>query len=301
MKKFIYLMLCMLLTNVAWSQDLYVGSGAAITTLPGSVLFSGSNVSVDEAGSLTTTSDATASGSFIVSGSTTGNITYKRYINDANWHLVSAPVANQDIPTFVGDGVNGVPQSNTTSNYAVSYYKNTNTAGNRWTYHNTSPSAANQETLTNFIAGQGYSMKRTAAGDYTFTGAMANADVSFTIPTTTTTTGTHLWSAIGNPFPSFLPVNTAANAANLLVDNVGVLDPSFAFLYIWDGASYQPIGLSGTALQLAPGQAFMVRAKSVSETFTFKKTYKTTTVVQQRFIKVAYQPLPFLYVLQMAL
>ena len=265
-------MLCMLLTNVAWSQDLYVGSGAAITTVPGILLFAGSNVSVDAAASLTTTSDATASGSFIVSGSTTGNITYKRYINDDNWHLVSAPVTDQSIPTFVGVSDNAVPQSGTTSNYAVSYYKNTNTAGNRWTYHNTVNTAPeNQETLTNFIAGQGYSMKRTAAGDYTFTGAMANADVSVTIPTTTTT-GTHLWSAIGNPFPSFLPVNTAANAANLLVDNVGVLDTSFAFLYVWDGASYQPIGLSGTALQLAPGQAFMVRAKSTSETFTFKKT-----------------------------
>ena len=71
-------MLCMLLTNVAWSQDLYVGSGGAITTVPGILLFAGSNVSVDAGGSLTTTSDATASGSFIVSGSTTGNITYKR-------------------------------------------------------------------------------------------------------------------------------------------------------------------------------------------------------------------------------
>jgi len=263
----------MLLTNVTWSQDLYVVSGGAITTIPGVLLFAGSNVSVDAGASLTTTSDATESGSFIVSGSTTGNITYKRYINDVNWHLVSAPVTDQSIPTFVGVADNAVPQSGTTSNYAVSYYKNTNTAGNRWTYHNTVNTAPeNQETLTSFIAGQGYSMKRTAAGDYTFTGAMANADVSFTIPTTTTTTGAHLWSAIGNPFPSFLPVNNAANAANLLKDNIDVLDPSFAFLYVWDGASYQPIGLSGTALQLAPGQAFMVRAKSVSETFTFKKT-----------------------------
>jgi hypothetical protein len=271
MKKITYLIFCMFLTNITWSQDLYVGSGAAITTIPGGVLFVGSNASVDAAASLTTTSDATASGSFIVSGSTTGNITYKRYINDVNWHLVSAPVTDQSIPTFVGVAGNSVLQSGTTSNYAVSYYKNTNTAGNRWTYHNTVNTAPeNQETLISFIAGQGYSMKRTAAGDYTFTGAMANADVSVTIPTTTTT-GTHLWSAIGNPFPSFLAVNNAANVANLLVDNVGALDDSFAFLYVWDGTSYDPIG-HAAALQLAPGQAFMVKAKSFSETFIFKKT-----------------------------
>ena len=263
----------MFLTNITWSQDLHVGSGAAITTVPAGVLFAGSNVFVDAAASLATISDATASGSLIVNGSTTGNITYKRYINDVNWHLVSAPVASQSIPSFVGVAGNAVAQNGTTSNYGVSYYNNTNAAGNRWTYHNTvDTDPENQETLTNFIAGQGYSMKRTAAGDYTFTGTMANADVSVTIPTTTTTTGTHLWSAIGNPFPSFLSVNTAADAANILADNVSVLDPSFAFLYLWNGTSYDEVSLSDAALQLAPGQSFMVRAKSVSETFIFKKT-----------------------------
>jgi hypothetical protein len=262
-------MFCMLLTNVTWSQDLYVGSGAAITTLPDGLLFAGSNVSVDAAASLTTTSDATHSGSFIVSGSTTGNITYKRYIDDANWHLVSAPVTDQSIPDFVGVVGNAVTQSG--NNYAVSYYNNTNAAGNRWTYHNTVDVSENQEALTSFIAGQGYSMNRTAAGDYTFTGAMANADVSVTIPTTGGSP--HLWSAIGNPFPSFLSVNTAADAANLLVDNLAALDPSFAFLYVWNGTSeeYDPIAQGDPALQLAPGQAFMVKAKTDGETFIFNK------------------------------
>jgi hypothetical protein len=165
-----------------------------------------------------------------VSGSTTGNITYKRYIADENWHLVSAPVTSQSIPNFVGVAGNAVAISSTTDSYAVSYYKNTNAAGNRWTYHTAAPDSKkeNQETLTNFITGQGYSMKKTAIGDYTFTGAMANADVSVRI-TTLTTAGTHLWSAIGNPFPSFLAVKTAADAANLLIDNVAVLDDSFTF------------------------------------------------------------------------
>jgi hypothetical protein len=286
MKRLIYLIICILLTNVTWSQDLHVGSGAAITTLPGAVLFAGGNVSIDAAASLTTTSDATASGSFIVSGSATGDITYKRYIDDTNWHLVSASVADQEIPNFVEVAGNAVAQSSTTDSYAVSYYKNTNTAGNRWTYHNTAPDSEkeNQETLTNFIVGQGYSMKRTTAGNYTFTGGMANADVSVTIPATTTT-GSHLWSAIGNPFPSFLPLNTAANAANLLADNLAVLDDSFAFLYVWDGVSYQPLGLSGAALQLSPGQSFMVRAKTDGETFVFKKVMQNHNSVVATFYK----------------
>ncbi|MDC1464774.1 T9SS type A sorting domain-containing protein [Polaribacter sp.] len=264
MKRISYLMLCILLTNVAWSQDLHVDSGASITTASGSVLFVGSNTSVDGSGSLTTNSDAAASGSFIVSGTTTGNITYKRYINDDNWHLVAAPVADQDISVFVGDGVNAVAQSGTTSNYGVSYYNNTNASGNRWIYHNDTPTLENQETLTNFITGQGYSMKRSAAGDYTFTGAMADTDVSVPIPTIGGST--HLWSAIGNPFPSFLTVSEISAA------NPNALDAgAFAFLYVWNGTSYAPESLT-SSLQLAPGQAFMVRARSNGLSFVFSKT-----------------------------
>ena len=59
--------------------------------------------------------------------------------------------------------------------------------------------------------------------------------------------------------------------ANVLTGNLGNLDPSFAFLYVWNGTSYDPIGHSDTALQLAPGQAFMVKAINLNETFTFSK------------------------------
>jgi hypothetical protein len=272
MKTTTIIMFCLITSSLTWSQKLYVAADGVVRITPTAFVHAGGDAEVVTGGDLTIDSDATASGSFIVSGSTTGNITYKRYIDDDNWHLVSAPVTDQDIPAFVGDAGTVVAFNADKKNHAVSYYNNTNAAGNRWTYHNTvDTDPENQETLTSFIAGQGYSMKRTAAGHYTFTGTMENADVSVTIPTTTTT-GAHLWSAIANPFPSFLSVNTAADAANLLIDNVAALDPSFAFLYVWDAASasYDAIG-HGAALQLAPGQAFMVRAKSTSETFVFRK------------------------------
>ncbi|PQB07568.1 hypothetical protein BST83_10655 [Polaribacter filamentus] len=271
MKTTAIIMFCLITSSLTWSQQLYVAADGVVRITPTAFVHAGGEVAVIAGGDVTIDSDATHSGSFIVSGSTTGNITYKRYIDDANWHLVSAPVTDQSIPTFVGDASNAVTQSG--NNYAVSYYNNTNAAGKRWTYHNTVDTAPeNQETLTSFIAGQGYSMKRTAAGDYTFTGAMANADVSVTIPTTGGSA--HLWSAIANPFPSFLSVNTAADAANLLVNNLAALDTSFAFLYVWNGTSeeYDPIGPEGAALQLAPGQAFMVKAKTDGETFIFNKT-----------------------------
>ena len=269
MKRIIYLMWCIFLTNVAWSQDLHVDSGASITTASGSVLFVGSNTSIHGSGSLTTNSDVAASGSFILSGTTTGNITYKRYIASTNWHLVAAPVTSQDISNFVGVAGNAVADNTGggNDNYAVSYYKNTNTPGTRWTYHNTVNTAPeNQENLTdsNFITGQGYSMKRTAAGDYTFTGTMADTDVSVSIPTISGST--HLWSAIGNPFPSFLTVSEISAA------NPNALDAgAFGYLYVWNGASYVPESLT-SSLQLAPGQAFMVRARSNGLSFVFSKT-----------------------------
>ena len=265
MKKIIYLIICMLLANVTWSQDLHLGSSAAITTLPGGCVFVGGDVSVDASASLTTTSDATASGSFIVSGNTTGNITYKRYIADTDWHLVSAPVKSQSIPSFVDAAAgNAVKVSRLTESHAVAYYQNTNTAGMRWTYHNDSPTLENQEILEDFNTGQGYGMKRTAAGDYTFTGAMANADVSVTIPKITTD-GAHLWSAIGNPFPSFLTVSEISAANPDALDN-----GAFAFFYVWDGTSYVPDSLS-SSLQLAPGQAFKVMSRSNGLSFIFPK------------------------------
>ena len=116
-------------------------------------------------------------------------------------------------------------------------------------------------------------MKRTAAGNYTFTGTMANADVSVTIPTTTTTDAGHLWSAIGNPFPSFLSVGSVLTVANL-----DALGGAFTALYVWDATAnagegaYTVLNKTADLSQLiAPGQAFMVRANGDGKTFVFSK------------------------------
>jgi hypothetical protein len=211
----------------------------------------------------------------IVKGSTTGKITYKRYVADDDWRMVSAPVKEQSIPNFVLDLVNDVPQS-ASANYGVSYYKSTNTSGKRWTYHNTTPATVNQEELVNFNSGQGYSVKRSNSGTYTFTGDMANQDVIVPIPVISG--GTHMWSLIGNPFPSFLPANS--NVEGVLKDNIGALDESFAFLYFWDLVAKQfvPKGYLDTDLQLVPGESFMVRAKDDdNKTFTFSKALQKHT------------------------
>jgi len=272
------LIFCLVITAVSWSQDLFIALGGEITTSPGGVLYAGNDVTIDSGGSLTTISNEDASGSFIVNGNSTGQIVYKRYVTssgdpavDADWHLVSAPVMNQSIPDFVNDTGNEVFHNSVSNNYGVSYYNNTNSINKRWTYHNTAPTLENQEILTKFTKGQGYSMIRSSNGYYTFTGEVANSDVGVQIPFNKS--GTHFWSCIGNPFPSFLPANESANATeNVLKDNINKLDPNFASFYVWNGVDYDPIRNSDPAFQLSPGQSFMVRAKSLSEPqFVFKK------------------------------
>jgi hypothetical protein len=270
MKKIIYLMGCMFLTHVSWSQDLYVGATGVVRIAPTAFVYAGAEVSIIGGGDVTIDSNANNSASFLAPNTATaiGDITYKRYINDDNWHLVSAPVANQTIGDFVDVAAGNAVAISNKSNHALAYYKNTNAAGSRWTYHNTvNQSPVNQENLTNtsFNTGQGYSMKKTAAGDYTFTGAMANDDVVVTIPTTTTTDEGHLWTAIGNPFPSFLTVSEILPENS---DNSNALDATFTALYVPDGNSYK---VAGNDVQLAPGQAFMVRANANALQFTFSK------------------------------
>lgn len=272
MKKIIKLMFCIFITNAMNSQELHVASGGEITTQPGTVLYVDNNVSVDAGATLTIKSDASKSASFIVTGNSNGNITYLRHVPNTDWYNISSPFEGQNIPDFVQNPDNAIAQSLDTDNYAIGYYKNDNSASKRWTYHNTvSTVEENRETLIDFNSGFGYSMKRTSAGDFNFTGTLNTSDVQVSIPTVSN--GTHLWSSIGNPYPSFLPANNNANAvANLLENNINNLNPNFAFLYVWDGSSFVPVGHLDAALQLAPGQGFLVNAKSTSETFTFSKS-----------------------------
>ncbi|MGY0426819.1 MAG: hypothetical protein ACWIPI_08335, partial [Polaribacter sp.] len=283
MKKIICILCCIAIANTAWSQDLTVKSGGDITTLPGSLLFAGSNLDVGAGGDVTTKSDVISSGSLIVTGITTGKITYDRYVKSAgtseigtDWHLVSAPVTNQNIPEFVANTANKVRKSNNSGNYAVSYFLNTNVVTKRWVYHNpVSSPEKNRQILANFQPGRGYSMNRTDAGEYTFYGDMANDDVTITLGPVVA--GANSWNSVGNPYPSFLPVNNKANATdNLLKENVSNLEANFVALYFWNGNERIAVRQEDPGMELAPGQGFLIRSASASNAaFKFTKHLQT--------------------------
>ena len=238
MKKIIYLMGCMFLTHVSWSQDLYVGATGVVRIAPTAFVYAGGAVTVN--GDLTADSDATDSASFLAPNSTgTVNISYKRYVNDANFHLIAAPVTTQDIATFASTAANNVAENGDGTVYGIGTYKNDNAKGSRWVHYPKSLA-----TGTNFVSGSATANKRTAAGTFTYTGNMATSDVSITIPAHTTgpfvaptgiNDGTHVWSAVGNPYPSFI-TSTA-----ILASNPNNFNEYRTYLYVWNGTGYQII------------------------------------------------------------
>ena len=263
----IFLFVC----GISNSQNLNVNSGGSISVAAGDALYVEGDFTVASGGSVTLNSDATKSASLIISknSSVSGNITYKRYV-DSDWHIVSAPVSSQNIPTFVADANNDIATNG--NKYGVAYYKNENSSGNKWVYHvASSPSAENEEVLTNFDTAKGYAMKRNSLGTYTFTGETTASDVSTTL---TTSSGNYHWHGVGNPFPSFIAANNNANSSyNMLKKNADVFDEGYTAFYVWKGNDFEIINEISSASDalFAPGQGFFVRTKTNNETFVFEK------------------------------
>jgi hypothetical protein len=267
MKKIIFLIFTVVLSGNLWSQELHILSGTEMYVSPKSYVYIDNNIDVD--GDLIISSSATDSGSLIVSGTATGSITYERYIDNTDWHFVSAPVTTQDIGTFAIDPLNAINSNGSVAgNYAISIYNNENPAGSRWEYYNTAAAGSLPALASagNFVNAKGYANKRTSAGNYTFKGVMATADVSIMTGSSTS----HTWSLVGNPYPSFLPANNSANGNNnILAENLEDLDVSFTALYFYDGSSYQIINHASPSLDIAPGQGFMVAPKQNNVLFSF--------------------------------
>ncbi|TXD49568.1 MULTISPECIES: T9SS type A sorting domain-containing protein [unclassified Polaribacter] len=271
-----FLAMALLLANQLQAQELHIVEGGSLFVLPNNALYVNNNLSVSGTGVVTISSNATNSGSLIVSGTAAGNITYIKYIPSDTWYLVSAPVMTQDIGAFVVNEANAIRESNT-NNYGVSRYNNENPSGSRWEYYTSTAGPLAASSAGNFMNGIGYSNLRVEAGNYTFNGALASADVTVTLPASTN----HRWSVVGNPYPSFMPANIKANDTNnILNQNINNLDTGFEALYFWDGITYKPFNHSSDALNLTPGQAFVIRTKSNDLDFTFPKNLQREQVAE---------------------
>ena len=185
-------------------------------------------------------------GSLIVSGTSTGNITYNRTLATENWYLVSSPVVGQDIDAFVT--TEGLASGTNGSNLGLSDYNNA-TPG--WTYYQNGASGTGS-----FTSGDGRSIKLAAPGDVSFTGTINTSDV--TVAMTSNSNGFNL---VGNPYPSYIAGNENADGSNnILTINSANLTENTLWFWNQSTGSYNQINQASTAFQIAPAQGFFVSA-----------------------------------------
>ena len=272
-------------TRLVYAQEMYVAAGGEVTVSAGDALYINNNLTVDGSGNLTVMSDNNKSGSLLVTGTSSGDIIYKRDIANSDWHLVSAPVTTQSIDGF-DKGNNFIATNN--DKYAIAQYNNANQAGTKWEYYTTTTAPG----AGSFISAKGYSTKRTEGGYYTFEGELATSDVDYSI---TTSSGSHYWACVGNPYPTYMLGVDGGEIASLLKNNIDNLSPQYLALYVWNGAAYETVNFLSARTYFTPGQAFMVKGKSANETFTFSKVLQSHQSGNNTFHRTMEHPTIELY------
>jgi hypothetical protein len=239
-------------TSNSEANAIGVSSGQTLTVNAGISLTANDNLT--NSGTLT----LNATSSLLVSGTSSGDITYNVNVPDTNWHFISSPVVGEEYDD-TWNTANSVDQTGGGSTLAgVSTYSNTTDIDGDWSYFTIGNAA---ET---FNSGQGYSMLRTGAGDYAFTGTLRTTDATPTISANDIGGGSeNRWTLIGNPFPSFLSIDNFLG----LAANATALEDSREAVYVWNGTSYAAL----TTGYLHPGQAFFVNSDVASTTAAINK------------------------------
>ena len=267
--KLLYTLL--LLPFVLIGQDLTVASGGSITIPKDNYVFVSGNFN-NTAGTVTLNSDSDEFSSLLVSGATSGNITYNRYVNivgAGEWDLIGAPVSGMAFSSLITDTTIA---NNGSGVYAVGSYDNTT---DTWTN-------ATSATTGDLQLGQGYQMATTSGGTLSFTGAIADGDQTVTITNSDAANSGvgRRWNLIANPFASYLNGNSNADGTNnFLTVNTAAIDDTFEAIYGWkaDGTGYEIYNNTSASTYIAPGQGFFVAAagSGADQTITFTQAMQT--------------------------
>lgn len=244
---------------------------ATIPDLANAPIISGStNASVND---LTITEpdgiNITAGGSLIVSGTSTGNVTYNRTLdfvsgNANGWHLISSPVAAQTYNNDYAE-TNGLATSGTKRGLA--FYNDALASGSKYTYllsDDSNTSSFNTGVYSG--SGIGYSAKRASTtGTVAFTGTINTDDVNG-VAVSTSGDGFNL---LGVPYTSYISSQT------FLTDNSNLEQTQ---IWVWEqgvtGGNFIAMTAIADNFILAPGQGFFVKAAS-GTTVNFAETNQT--------------------------
>ena len=235
--------------NSSATDAVYISSSVALT---GNLSVTNFEIETDQIATIN------SGVSLIVSGTSSGDVTYNVSVADDKWHLVSSPVVGEQYDdTWVTD--NAVESgSETANNRAIATYQNgtlDETTG-PWTYFQTGGAA------TTFGSGTGYSLKRTNSGTYSFTGTFPTTNITPAVTQNVTN-----WNLVGNPYPSYINIET------FLSTNSTKLDGAFQSIYVWNAntGSYDDLATGF----VHPGQAFFVNAASTPETVSFTEAMQS--------------------------
>ncbi|WP_397446914.1 T9SS type A sorting domain-containing protein [Polaribacter sp. R77954] len=219
-------------------------------------------------GSIIMDSENDNSSVLFITGEATGNVVYKRGGLKANkWSLVTPPVTGQKIKEFAVEPDNDIRVTTGLSpnQYAIGYYDNSESSGQKWKYYTTD--VAPSET---FIAGDSYSMSRATDGSVTFTGTLTTANASKTLIA-------GQWNPIGNPFTTYYPANKNGDNS-FLNQNYDALDDGFKGIYMWDNNQNKFIPISEldiSSRSLTPGQGFFIKLKAGVTDVQFNEDKRT--------------------------
>ena len=220
---------------IAECNSLTVSPGASLLINPGQALTVYGDLT-NSSGTISILSDLTSSGSLIINGTATGNVTYVRQmqttINNGDYHYFSSPVGGQTITDFKSVNSN---------------------VSELWTWQETDATWP-VVSLGSFTSGKGFNLAQTGGtGSFSFTGSVVNsASITATSPYATgytarstladynglrplwsgtrnwTNYGGGGWNLLGNPFTSALDADAFIN------DNSSSFDPSYQALYVYD-------------------------------------------------------------------
>ncbi|WP_323788179.1 lamin tail domain-containing protein [Psychroserpens sp.] len=213
---------------------------------------------------VTLESSSTSYSSLILDGSIAGTIYYNRHVNingsgeTGSNDLISPPLTGQAFNAFASANPNIL---NNGTLYLFGPFDKT--TGTYLTYTGTD--------TTPLDAGIGYRAASSDNGTFTFTGTANKSLVSVDIINSgPTEPAEQEWNLVGNPYPSYLNVQTfLTHEVSAGVSNLSLMNSGTAAIYGYDGNALDGwtiynLATTTASTVIAPGQGFFVSADAIN-------------------------------------
>ncbi|NRA91506.1 MAG: DUF5011 domain-containing protein, partial [Psychroserpens sp.] len=213
-------------------------------------------------------SDSNEFSSLLVDGTVTGNLKYNRHVtsNAGGNDLIAPPVSGEVFTSFIANNSNVFANGDQSIYLFGPFEKPVNDYA---LYTST-------ETAT-LDAGIGYRTASTDDGTFTFEGAVTNGTLN--IPIVKTGTDFEKWNMVGNPYTSYIRLDT------FLTENLTQLESQTVAIYgydaddsngsVWTIWNFSYSDSNPNSL-IAPGQAFFVSSPDGGSQVTFTPAMRST-------------------------